>query len=188
MNAYVRTTGNGYQIMCIQGARILGGSWRNFSGEARTYDSGGKHHFAIEIEERFVQLLKDFGFNVGFYQRDDNPGFYHLDITVSWSLRDPDVNVVAYNGVKTHQSEATIGDLDRNTNIDFADMELTAYHWTMPGGRSGVKPYAEHVYIYLGQPSSSEQRYQERFQTPVQPELPNMPEAVLAGDEYDIPF
>lgn len=162
MNAYVRTTGNGYKVMCVEGAHILGGSWRNFSAEQRMYDNGGNHHFAIQIDDEFIDVFKSLGFNVGRYEKEDRDGFNYLDISISWKLRDPGVYLIAHNGVKTKLDELTVSDLDHNNNIEFADMELSPHHWTM-GGREGVKPYASNLYIYLGQPSISEQRYQERF-------------------------
>lgn len=187
MNAYVRSTGGGYQIMCISDAKVMGGNWSDWSGNSNEF-SNGTHHFKIEVDEQFVDVLKGFGFDVKWYQKDETyPGFWFLDINISWKLRDPEVYVVAHNGVRTKQTEQTIGDLDGNHNIAFADMELSASRWEYMG-RSGVKPYASNVYIYLGSPSSSEQRYQERFSNVHQPELPGMPQPALVNDEDDIPF
>lgn len=188
MNAYVRTTGNGYEIMYIEGARILAGGWRNFSKEQRQTDNGNNRHFNIEVDESCVDILKNFGFDVKYYQpkSEDRPGFYHLDVVVSWKFSDPNVNVIAYNGVKTQQTEEMIGDLDHNNNIEYADMELTRSHWSYLG-REGIKAYASNLYIYLGQPSMSEQRYSQRFGVPSNAQ----PEVVydrIVNDEDDIPF
>lgn len=188
MNAYVRTTGNGYKIMCVTDAKIMGGNWSDFSGNSTMYSNGSKH-FKIEVDPSCVDILKSFGFDVKWYQKDEAyPGFWFLDINISWKLRDPEIYVIAHNGVKTKQTEETIGDLDGNRNIEFADMELTASHWEYMG-KSGVKPYASNVYIYLGSPSSSEMRYNERYGNgyhpdAVQPMLPTLE----PDDTEDIPF
>lgn len=184
MEAYTRVTGSGYVVMCIKGAKVLGGNFRNLKGYDRYNNTdGGTRYFNIQVDEDKVQTLKDFGCDVQYYEPYQ---LWHLKCIVSWKLRDPDVYVVASNGVRTKQTEQTIGDLDRNNNIDFVDMELSISHWKNPG-REGNSTYASGVHFYLGETYSSEQSYYERFANiqpePVQPVLPGMPEM-----EDDTPF
>lgn len=193
MNAYSRKSANGYSnVVCVENAKILGGGWSDFGGNSSQF-SNGTHHFKIEVDDQFVDFLKSQGFDVKWYQKnEDYQGFYFLDINLSWKNRDPNVFLVAYNGTKTRMSEETIGDLDGNRNIDYADMELGASHWEYMG-KKGVKPYASNLYIYLGQPSFAEQRYLERYgnvaveRTPIPTPEP-VQETFIPNDEDDIPF
>lgn len=185
MNAYVRTTGNGYKVMCVNGAKVLGGNFRNFSGKNQYDDSdGGTRYFNIQVDEEFVQIMKDFGCDVKWYER---YGIYHLKCIVSWKLRDPDVYIVSNNMIETKQTEETIGDLDHVNNIDFVDMELSISHWKNPL-REGISTYASGVYFYLGQSYSSEQLYNER-RTAYQAQQPEPVQMEFTPvEDEDIPF
>lgn len=187
MNVYVRNTGNGYPVVGLEHAKILAGDWRNFSAKQRMYDNGGTHHFAILVEAENVEKLTNIGFNVRHYQpknRPEDPGYSYLDINFGWQLRDPNIFVIS-DGVSTHQTEESVGDLDMLNNIDYADIEVSPRHWTN-NGRSGVKPWVSEMYVYLQEPSPIYRNYQNRIQTsmePVQPEIPFTP-----SEEDDIPF
>ncbi len=89
--------------------------------------------------------------------------------------------------VETQMTEQTIGDLDNNGRLDFVDMEIAKSHWTYMGSE-GYSAYASDVYIYLGQPSASQQRFMERraaYQAQ-QPEPAQMEFTPVEDD--DIPF
>ena len=183
MNVYTRTVGNNYQVVGLEHAQILSGGWRNFSAEQRQYDSGQTRHFAVLVEEQNVQPLEQFGFNVGFYQPKDTgrDGYHYLDINLGWKLRDPKISIVS-SGTTVKQTEETIGDLDRLNNIDYADIEVSPYHWNN-NGRSGVKPWVSEMFVYLEQPSPIYNNWRSRtedVQEPVQ--------MALFPDEDDIPF
>ena len=179
MNIYVRTVGNGYQVVGLQHADILRGTFRNFSKEQRSMDSGTVRHFAVRVEDENVEKLRSFGFNVGYYEPKDNPeaGHYFLDINLGWQLRDPNIYVVE-NGKETKQTEMTIGTLDKSNSIVYADIEVSPHHWNN-NGRSGIKPWVSEMFIYMAEPSpirKNFQNYVESFTVqqpdPAQPELP----------------
>ena len=190
MNAVIVDKGNGYQAVSITGAQIVGypGSvWRNFKGTPT--DNGLKHTFVIEIDEQFVQMLRDLNFSVNYYDKEGRRPFYYLTVSLSWRFRDPKVYVVAYNMVQTQQTEETVADLDQCSNISFIDMEISASHYNSHG-REGYTAYGNDVFVYLGAPSYSEQLYMERLKNSAayQPQLPNMPDPVISADPDDIPF
>lgn len=189
MNACIVNKRDNYQVVSVTDAVILGnpGSpWRKFTGTQT--DKGIRHQFSIKIDEPYVQLLKDYGLEPKWYERD---GYWYLTVNISWRFGDPIVWLVSYNGVRTQMTEDMLGGLDQNGNLQFVDMDLTKSHWTYMGSE-GESAYGSNIYIYLGQPSRSEQRYMERYGqyaaaplTPTyQPELPGMPLA----EEEDIPF
>ena len=160
MEVYVRNVGNGYQVVGLQHARILSGSWRNFSKEARMYDTGNVRHFAILVEEENFKKLSDLGFNVGIYTPREGDPYHYLDINFGWQLRDPEIYIVNGN-VTTKQTEETVGTLDKCNNIEYADIEVSPHHWNN-NGRSGVKPWVSEMYIYMVEPSPIHQSWQER--------------------------
>ena len=174
-----------YKVAGIRNAQIVGrpGSpWRKFAGVQS--DNGIKHQFTVEIDEQYVQMLKDFNLNVGWYEKEGYRGFYYLTVTLSWKFKDPNVFTVAYNGVRTKESEVTIGDLDQNDNLQYVNMEVAPSHYNSHG-REGYTAYANNVYIYLGAPSFSEQIYLEQYGD--QAAVPAQASFIPAEDE-DIPF
>ena len=182
MKAVILNKGNNYQVVGIRDAKIVGrpGSpWRKFTGVQT--DNGIKHQFTIEIDEEYVQMLKDFNLNVGWYEKEGYQGFHYLTVTLSWKFRDPEVYTVAYNKVKSKETEESIGDLDQNGNLDHVNMEISASHYNSHG-REGYTAYANDVYIYLGAPSFSEQIYmEENGGEPIQ-------ETFIPVEDEDIPF
>ncbi len=182
MNAYIYKE-DGYDVMGVQGAAIF----KPFTNFAEV-DGKGNHHFNIEVEPEFVELMKQFGFEPKFLDGQDGKYREHwiIDAVIGYKKGDPGVTTVAYNGVKSPLTENELGDLDR-VSISFVDMTLTRNFWEV-NGRKGVKPWAKNLYFYLSGPSFAEQRYQERFGNVQQPELPGMPQPALVNDEDDIPF
>ena len=163
MNATIVDKGDGYRVVSITNAKIVGypGSiWRKFKGVQT--ETGLKHTFVVYIDEQYVQMLKDRNFEVGYYNKEGRDPFYFLKITLSWRYSDPMVYVVAHNMVRTQQSEEAIGDLDQCDNIQFIDMDISASHYNSHG-REGYTAYGKNVHFYLGASSLSEQLYLERY-------------------------
>lgn len=198
MNATIVNKGNGYKVVSIQDAEIVGfpGSvWRKFKGVPT--DNGLKHSFVISIDEQYVEMLRSMNFEVNYYNKEGRDPFYYLTITLSWRFKDPEVYIVSNNMVETKMNEETIGDLDQFNNIQTVDMEIRASHYNSHG-REGFTTYANDVYFYLGAPAASSMRYEERRREyyenvavdrgPIQPELPNMPAPIMEMDTEDIPF
>lgn len=187
MNAYIRKE-NGYDVMGIEGATIF----KPFTNFAEV-DARGNHHFNIEIDPKFVDVMKKFGFEPKFL--DGQGGKYQehwiIDVVIGYRNGDPGVTTVAHNGVKTALSEDNLGDLDK-ANVSFVDMTLTRHYWDM-NGRKGVKPWGKDLYFYLAGPSFAEQRYLERFgdvaveRTPIPTPEPVQDSFIPVEDE-DISF
>lgn len=186
MNVTIVNKGNNYRVASIEGAHLIGrpGSlWRKFAGVPT--DGGLKHQFTIEVDEEFVDILRSLNLEPKHYEKEGYDPFWYLTISLSWRFRDPEVYTIAYNMVKSKETEQTIGDLDQNSNVQFIDLEVAASHYNSHG-REGYTAYGSNVYIYLGAPSLSEQRYLERCGINVeagQGELPGMPDT-----DEDVPF
>ena len=187
MNAYIRKE-NGYDVMGIEGATIF----KPFTNFAEV-DARGNHHFNIEIDPAFVDMMKSFGCEPKFL--DGQGGKYQehwiIDVVIGYKNGNPGVTTVAHNGVKTALSEDNLGDLDK-ANVSFVDMTLTRHYWDM-NGQKGVKPWGKDLYFYLAGPSFAEQRYLERFgdvaveRTPIPTPEPVQDSFIPVEDE-DIPF
>lgn len=72
--------------IAVDGARIV---FRNFKGEANTYNRAGDRNFALVIDnEEFAQKLTDEGWNVHIRppREDDGEPFIYLPVSVSYRI------------------------------------------------------------------------------------------------------
>ena len=181
MEAYTRMK-SGRPVLCVNDAEILYGSWSNFAGVNNMGQEVMKF-FNIKVDPECVQAISDYGLEAKWYERD---GIYHLKCNLSWRFGDPEVYLIASNGIMTELTEQMVADLQNRRNIDHVDFEATKSFWKNDmNGTSGWSAYANSVHIYLCGPTEPERRYQERFGNTQQPEPVQM---ALFPDEDDIPF
>ena len=146
----------------LENAKILGGSFRNFSGEATKFNpKGGDRTFCVVIDdqETVARLIAD-GWNVrSLAPRDegDTPTYY-LSVKVSYDNFPPKVILVS-GGNMTRLTEETINTLDY-AEFTNADVIIRPYSWEV-NGKSGVKAYLKVMYVTIDQDP-----FEEKYQTP----------------------
>lgn len=127
---------------------ILPGSWRNFSGEARTYNAAGQRNFTISFNQRTAEMLAADGWNVK--QRDPreegDPPLFYLEVKVNFSGRPPKIVMITSRG-QTRLTEDLVSELDHSRIIK-ADIILHPYEWVV-NRNSGVSAYLNTLYAEI---------------------------------------
>ncbi len=133
------------KLIKIEDARILPGSFRNFSGGEDKFHKGGSdnRYFNVELPEQLAKMMITDGFNIKQKEYDGDISYY-TKVKVSYDKFPPDVYKFV-DGKRVSLTEDTIKDLDR-IQIKTCDLELSPYSWEM-NGRSGITLYLKRAYI-----------------------------------------
>lgn len=132
----------------IRGAKILGGQFRNFSGEERRYNERGKRNFCVEIPPELVDELKEQGWNISCLDGNANyeEPLYFIRAIVRFDKRPPMVVLVS-GKTKTQLDEETIGMLDWADIVE-AKVELSP-SWYDINGNQGYTAYLRTLYVEI---------------------------------------
>lgn len=140
----------------LQDARLL---FRNFAGEKKLYNEGGKRNFAIPLEEALAKDLINLGWNVKGKDRENDQGqmetLYHLPVTVKL---DGKIKPILWLIVNDADGEPKKSPLDEDTiamldwaEFDTVDVILRPYNWGPIQGNYGVTAYLKTGYFWLHQ-------------------------------------
>jgi hypothetical protein len=121
-------------MLRIDGAKILGGSFRNFAGRGDKFNAPGKRNFAIRIEDEEIKdaLINDVnefgeGWNVKIKPagEDEDVPFMFLKVQIKFNGRGPAIYLKSGDAIN-RMDEDDIDQLD-NIDIDFADLDIRPY-------------------------------------------------------------
>ena len=141
--------------LIVEGATILPGSYRNFSGAPDSFNpAGGKRYFNFVIDDaEAAQQMREDGWNVKIKpprEEGDSP-FCFLKVAVSFPKpgskgRPLDIAMFKAKGVNKLDEE-TVGLLD-GAFITNANMTIRPYHWQTAGG-SGIAAYVQELHAWV---------------------------------------
>lgn len=121
-------------MLRIDGAKILGGTFRNFSGRPDKYNPNGKRSFAIRIDDEEIkdELLNDvneFGesWNVKIKppREDGDSPLMFLKVNIKFNGRGPAIYLQSGNAMN-RLDEDDIDQLDA-IDIDYVDLDIRPY-------------------------------------------------------------
>jgi hypothetical protein len=129
------------ELLIIDDARIV---HRNFSGVGSMYNREGDRNFSLIIPtEELKEQLVERGWNVKIKppREEGDVPFMFLPVKVAINDRGPDVYLVS-GAAKRKLGEESISCLD-NIDILTINMDIRAYDWNLPDGRSGRTAYLQ---------------------------------------------
>ena len=146
--------------LIIENAKLLPGSFRNFSGAESKYNRKGNRNFCVIIEDpdQAERLAAD-GWNVRILQpreEGDEPRHY-LPVAVSFENIPPKVYMVTRKR-KTELDEESIGILDHAELLN-VDMTIRPYNRDV-NGKTGIKAYLKTMYATIAEDDFAE-KYQD---------------------------
>lgn len=130
----------------IENATLI---FRNFRGEASTYNAAGNRNFCVRLDkETGIKLAAD-GWNIHWpkIREDGTERDPYLQVTVRYGIMDPVIHVRAGNGEFIDYHEDRVGELD-NAEIANVDLRIRPRHYEV-NGRTGVKAYLKEMYVTL---------------------------------------
>ena len=142
--------------LTLEGARIL---FRNFRGEASTYNAKGRRNFCVILDPEIAEQLSKDGWNVKTLKpRDDEdePQPY-MQVKVMYGARPPKIVLLSSAG-RTEITEETVDMLDW-AEIDNVDLVIRPYEYDV-NGRSGISAYLKSMFVTIAE-DYLEQKYSD---------------------------
>ena len=134
--------------LVFENARII---FRNFKGEASTYNRAGNRNFCVIIpDDEMAEKLQADGWNVKILgaREDSEEPTYYLQVAVAYNLYPPTVYMIA-GRKKTLLDEESLEALDY-AEFKNIDLIIRPYQWDV-SGRSGIKAYLKTGYFTIEQ-------------------------------------
>lgn len=128
----------------IEGARLI---FRNFSGAEGRYNSEGDRNFAIVLDPKQAEAMKEDGWFVKFpdpREDEEEARDPYLAVKVYYKVRPPLIVMITSTG-RTQLTEETVGTLDW-ADIQNADLVIAPVRWEV-GGKTGIKAYLRSLYV-----------------------------------------
>lgn len=128
-------------------ARIV---FRNFAGEARTFNDEGKRNFNLVLSDDVAEQMVGDGWNVKTKPpREEGDGNFNiLHVTVSFKGRPPRIVLITSKG-RTNLDEDTCALLDI-AEMEVVDLIIRPYDWKIKSsGATGRKAYLQSIYVTL---------------------------------------
>ena len=157
-------------VLNVEGANILPGTFRNFRGEARTYNNEGKRNFNIVIDDRdLVEALLADGWGVRTmkaYEEGVEPDSI-LKVNVNYRSEQPPKIMLITQSRQTYLDAEACGELDFAEVIE-ADLVINGWRYEI-GGTEGVSAYLEALYITIREDAFAS-KYAKQSRGPVEDE------------------
>lgn len=154
----------GKPCISIENARILRGSFRNFSGNPDKYNrSGGIRNFSIAIDDpEWAQRLIDEGWNIRIRapKDEDESPLYHLKVTVRFDNYPPSICMLTKRN-RVRLDEESIGNLDYAEILN-ADCVISPSYWEV-NGKTGIKAYLDTLYVTIEEDYFAEKYASEEY-------------------------
>lgn len=134
----------------MEGVRII---FRNFRGEETKFNPAGSRNFGVVLpDEKTAQDMLADGWPVKYLQpRDEDEDQVEtpwISVKVKYGKgRPPKIMLVTSRGINP-LNESTVGQLD-GVDITNVDLIVRPYHWSMPGGKSGITAYLSSMYVTI---------------------------------------
>lgn len=122
---------------------------KNFSGRETEFNRKGDRNFSVKItDEELANVLLERGWNVRIKAAriEGEEPFMHLPVKIKVNARGPKMYLITGN-VQNELDEESMGCID-NIDIERVDLDIRAFDWTMPGGKSGRSAYLQAIRVY----------------------------------------
>jgi hypothetical protein len=135
--------------LIIEDAHILGGQFKNFSGEERMYNAPGDRNFNLRLPEDLAQQMINDGWNVKFKdpRNEEEDGFFYLKVTVGFKGKRPPILVLITSKGRVDLSQHECDVLDW-VDIEKADVIVNPSFWDV-NGKVGIKAYLKALYVTI---------------------------------------
>lgn len=137
--------------LVMQNARILPGSYKNFSGVGTKYNQEGSRNFNLLLDNETAAALEEEGWNVKWTKESpDRPSEPFLKVNIKYYDNfAPDIDVVKLDtGRITHITEKTINELD-NMNIEYVDVVIRPKWYEMSETNKGWSARLQELNAYV---------------------------------------
>lgn len=168
--------------LVLEDVRLI---FRNFAGEARTYNEEGKRNFGIALPEEMALELRDIGWKIKdnsakVARGDADEVLYHMPVTVKFGRRPPKMFLITKSlNQRTPLDEDTAMILDV-AEFETVDVIIRPFNWDV-NGQQGVAAYLKTIFAVLRE-DELEMKYAD---VPIENQRPELESYIDAQAESD---
>lgn len=132
----------------IENAKLLGGSFKNFTGREGKYNPPGRRSFCVLIPAEDVPTLEKEGWNIKTLaaRDEDEEDKYYIQVRVKYGEISPNIWLCTKKN-KTLLNNDTVSELD-HVEMKNVDLEIRPYCWDV-NGEQGITAYVKTMYVTI---------------------------------------
>lgn len=160
------------RLLELEDCKLLGGSFRNFSGKESKFNPNGDKSVCVLIPDEMVDKLIEDGWNVKYTKprnEEDIPKPY-INVAISYKFAEmaPKIYRVVEGNAPFLLDNDTVGQLDYD-DIQRVDLSINPRYWENDFGQKGIKAYCKTMFVTVQEETFTSRYFNNNVDDDIEP-------------------